>query len=300
MNINKYCFRDRDQGGEVSRTDSPTRNNDDDRPPLRIAVGHSTLVFYSLKDFSFAVDGRTSVPSSRLRWLMERPHTGLCRELARLKRHRRALLTLLATTIGTDPRADLALESVSVDMVSSDHHWHFIFRNLQKCDAKFAAHKRAALIRYTQYVDARLSLTETTLRARVKTHHCAHNKDRTRLDTLAAPVRRPYMVRLPMGLPIRLHALPRYAVRFHMAAHRFSLVNDDGWLLYDEMNRYYALDDEAHVIGRGYTSDIRLNCRFTTVSRNHLIARPISDHVIELTDLSTAGTFVPLRHAHAA
>ena len=55
----------------------------------------------------------------------------------------------------------------------------------------------------------------------------------------------------------------------------------------------HVLATGQNTVGRGSENDITLGTEFRDVSRRHLIAEPIDDHIILLTDISSHGTFAP-------
>ena len=101
---------------------------------------------------------------------------------------------------------------------------------------------------------------------------------------------------LPQGETIRLHALRGHAVDIRIGKYPFKLMNSDGWVLCDPHGRHYPLADGQNLIGLGSESDVALSEEFRNVSRRHMIAEPLDDHVIFLTDISSHGTFAPPLH----
>jgi|TARA_Y100000994_G_scaffold233810_1_gene222173 hypothetical protein len=113
--------------------------------------------------------------------------------------------------------------------------------------------------------------------------------------TYSDPTENP-LQQLPQGEAIRLHALPGHAIDIRIGKYPFKLMDSDGWVLCAPHGRHYPLADGQILIGRGSESDVALSKEFRNVSRRHMIAEPLDNHVILLTDISSHDTFAPPLH----
>jgi len=273
---------------------------------LRLALNDQTLVFKSLDDFSFAIESRTCVPSSRFQELLRQEPAELWHEADNIKSVEKNLVDILEDALCDATICGPAIRDLGLQVFSKDHDWRLIVGALNELGDEYDGYKRLALIKYMQYLGARQEILRLifAIKSKGETHHRAildDDDDVAALETVLfdssqlddhEPAPRT-LQRLPRGEAIKIYALPGHPVEVMLAKHLFKLINDDGWALCDIHGRRYPLGDRQNMIGRGSDNDVTLDSEFRNVSRRHLIAEPFDDHIVVLTDISSHGTFAP-------
>jgi hypothetical protein len=112
-------------------------------------------------------------------------------------------------------------------------------------------------------------------------------------DGEARPFSRDELRRLPQGEAVTIKLARGGAISLKLARHRFSLTHNRDWTLVADNGKTYTLHAGVNCVGRGRDNDVSLDADFRNVSRRHLLAQPLADDVIVLTDLSSHGTYVP-------
>ena len=261
------------------------------------------MTFRSVDDFAFAVQSRTSVPSVRARAMFDRTAADLRAEYQRIKAVEKNLVDVLEDTLLDGGPCGPALQGLGLSIFSSDHGWRDLFTALIDLDDAFDGYKRVALIKYMQYLGSRQQVLKVAFAAATDHPEGVSEIDAAPGETLVfeagtLPLSAPPddLLRLPPGQTIRLYALPGHPIEIRLAKHPFTLVNDDGWCLCEPGGVRFRLGDSPCTIGRGRDNRLRLGREYGYVSRRHLTAEPIDDHVIALTDRSSHGTYVPPKH----
>lgn len=84
------------------------------------------------------------------------------------------------------------------------------------------------------------------------------------------------------------------AISLKLAKHPFSLTHNREWTLVAADGKIYTLHAGVNRVGRGRDNDVALlDADFRNVSRQHLLAQPLADDVMVLTDISVHGTYAP-------
>ena len=273
------------------------------RKPLRLTLNGRSMTFRSVDDFAFAVQSRTSVPSDRAHGMFERTAADLRAESQRIRAVEKNLVDVLEDTLLDGGPCGPALRRLGLHVFSGDHGWRELVAALIDLDDRFDGYKRVALIKYMQYLGARQQVLKVAFAAATDRSEDVSEIDAAPGETLvfdagtlplsAVP---DDLLRLPPGRSVRLYALPGHPIAVRLAKHPFTLVNEDGWCLREPRGVGYRLGDGACTIGRGRDNRLRLGPEYGYVSRRHLVAEPIDDHVIALTDRSSHGTYVPPKH----
>ena len=274
---------------------------------LRLMFSGQTLYFKCLDDFSFAIECRTSVPSARFDELLECSATQLWHEANSIKTVEKNLANILEDALCDASPCGSAIRDLGLQIFSNDHDWRLLMASLNKLSDDHDGYKRLALIKYMQYLGSRQEILRLIFAIK--------NKDATRehafpdddsesfgtRETVLFDVSQnkdggslpDSLQRLPQGEAVRIYTLPGHAVEIGLAKYTFTLVNDNGWMLCDPHGNRSLLSRRQNMIGRGIENDITLSSKFGNVSRRHLIAEPVDDQVILLTDISSHGSFAP-------
>jgi hypothetical protein len=278
---------------------------------IRLKLNGQALHFRSLDDFSFSIEARTSVPSARFYELLDRTPPELRQEAKSIKSVEKNLVDILEDALIDAAACGPAIRELGLQVFSSDHDWRPLMAELNELGEDFEPYKRLALIKYMQYLGARqevlriiFSMKDTG--ATSTSEQIIEQKDEqcdfgeTAIFDITPrgdsdPTENP-LERLPRGEMVRAHVLPGHALEIRFSNHAFRVVNKDGWALLGPQGLRFNLSTGRNTIGRGSENSVSLGKEFRNVSRRHLVAEPIDDHVILLTDISSHGTFAPTLH----
>jgi len=277
------------------------------RKTLHITLDGREMEFKSVDDFSFAIECRTGITATRYHALFERTPKELWDEAQNIKAVEKTLVDILEDALCDGTPCGPAMSGLGLHVFSNDHDWRELVEVLIQLDDRYDGYKRLALIKYMQYLGARQEVIRiifaTKNRGNSSKRHDRQSQDEgsAAMETMLFDMSSTggsrseagRLQRLPQGEAVKLYALPGHAVDIRLAKHAFRLVNDNGWALCASNGERYPLGPKQTMIGRGRENDIRLDAEFGYVSRRHLIAEPIDDHVIMVTDLSSHGTFAP-------
>lgn len=99
--------------------------------------------------------------------------------------------------------------------------------------------------------------------------------------------------RLPQNKAVRLDLVAGQPIELYLAGYRFLLqITEDNLTISDQNARVHLLVPGTSTIGRSADNDVVTSRNFKEVSRLHLIIDWHSGEEIQLTDVSTLGTFV--------
>ena len=112
------------------------------------------------------------------------------------------------------------------------------------------------------------------------------------LDISAAAKTPAAFRRLPQGKTVSFHLEPGQALTLTLARHAFVLAHEADWELVADDGQRYTLHDGVNTVGRSRDNSVRLSPSLRNVSRKHLLAHPLGDDEIALTDVSSSGTYV--------
>ena len=267
--------------------------------------------FRSLDDFSFSIESRTSVPSARADQLLGRTPEELRQEARSIKSVEKNLVDILEDALIDTTACGPAIRDLVLQVFSSDHDWRPLMAELNELGDNFDGYKRLALIKYMQYLGGRQEVLRII--HSMKNVGPAHTREQiverigeecdasetAFFDTSPRAEGDPMenrLERLPRGEIVRAHVLPGHALEMRFSSHAFRFVNDNGWTLLGPHGLRFDLSEGRTTIGRGSDNNVSLGKEFRNISRRHLVAEPVDDHVILLTDISSHGTFAPTLH----
>lgn len=283
---------------------------------LELDVGHRQYRFNSLRDFHFALEGRTQFPSRRLRDLLALPAAQLKSEAQDIREVERRFADLLALSVQDPACTTRLLRQIPVHLFSQDHEWRLIMEGLRTLDGRYDPYKQAALVKYLQYLGSRQEVLQTLY----------VDRGGQTADALAEPV----LVAVGAGGAMRATALfdltdgaeetgegemyrrlargERTTIRLPagqpvpllMARWRFRILGGQAPRLEDAEGRQYSLIAGQNTVGRHVGNEVVVNPAYGTISRKHLIIEVIPGRErITLTDISSHGSFVPERFLEA-
>ncbi len=272
--------------------------------PIELLWGRDTLRFEDLTDFEFALGARTGVVPARLHELMQRPSAELEAELQGILNLEQRIGGIVAANNSSRLPCGPAVAHLGVSVFSKDYEWRALFAGLIELPAHSDGFLRAALVKYQQYLRDRLRAVRLVME--MKSHLPGVDgilgdvKDEYLkatmmfgVDDKLRPFSREELRRLPQGEAVTLRLARGSAISLKLARHEFSLSHNREWTLVADNGKTYTLHAGVNCVGRGRDNDVSLDPDFRNVSRKHLLAQPLDDDVIVLTDISSHGTYVP-------
>lgn len=269
-------------------------------PRIEFPWGADKLRFANMADFEFALGARTGVLPARLHDLMRRSPADLEAEVLGIRNLDERLATILEANDEHAAPCAPAIAHLGVSVFSKDFDWRALFAHLVELSAQdnSDSYVRAALRKYRQYLTARLATVRMVIDMQQASDSEAWQNEAkaTVMFTADGEMRefnRDQLRRLPQGEAVTLKLAPGCTISLKLARHQFSLTHNREWALVADNGKTYPLHAGVNCVGRGRDNDVSLDADFRNVSRKHLLAQPLADDVIQLTDISSHGTYVP-------
>jgi hypothetical protein len=99
--------------------------------------------------------------------------------------------------------------------------------------------------------------------------------------------------RLIKGEPLEIPLSAGQCIQLIMAHHHFALICGSPWRLVDEFGEDMRLTPERCVAGRSNECDLVVDDGFRAISRRHVVFETRGQELLQITDISSLGTFVP-------
>ena len=99
--------------------------------------------------------------------------------------------------------------------------------------------------------------------------------------------------RMPKGEAVTITMKPGDEIDLILSKHPCKLSATDKLAFLDQKGQRYVLQDGRTVIGRDASSTIMMDPGLRDVSRLHLMIEKFDDQTVQVTDLSSHGTFIP-------
>ena len=271
--------------------------------PLCLTVNNTELKFMRQADLAFALAGRTAVPAERVNELMDRGRDQVEAELENLLSIETRLGNILADQVAHIGSCADGVAGVGVKAFSNDHDWRSIIASLLVTKDGRERYLPMALSAYQKYVLARQVMCKVILglgtarQTQAKPAPAAFNAAQTAIfdadDYIDQQATEDPMRRLPPGEAVRLMLPDGAVIPIKLARHQFVLTHGRQWTLTADNGQRFALSDGFNSVGRSQDNDVSLGASFRNVSRKHLLVQTLGNDAVELTDVSSFGTYIP-------
>ena len=290
--------------GEQARAAARVSENVAPGKSLKLGVDGHELTFSTLEDFDFSLSGRAQVSAGAVTQLMQLSPADLRREATGIRDLERRFVDLLAEALKEPGAVGRQLRDVDPQQIAEDNRWRQIMSALITLGPGYDDYKRVALVKYVQYLAARRDIVKGIYAQRFAGHEPLLGQDgsgnsalketvvvehRSGDETDPVPVR---FQRLPRGETIRVSLPDDGCIAIVLARHKFLLFTGEFPRMTDDNGVNYPLKVGVNVVGRHPGNDVVVGGWYRDVSRKHLLVDTSSADSVNLTDLSTHGTFV--------
>jgi len=279
--------------------------------PLEIIVGEQTLKFSSIGDFEFCMTGRIAVPSRKIIDMVKFTPDQLKKEARTIKDIEKRFVSILSNSIEDPNSINRALRELDPLIFSQDHSWRDVISGLNAGDDNFNPFRRIALVKYMQYLSARQEIIKYLYTEKKKmlkepikdeANGSSSFKDTLMLEsTIFEPSSDgkhsgSEFERIPKGEPVTITYKPGDIMEIMLSKHKCQIISGDNMEFIDHEGRTYKLENGRTVIGRDTVSTILLDPSLRDISRLHLIIEKFDECTIQMTDLSSHGTYIPAKY----
>lgn len=272
---------------------------------LAIEIEGQSFKFRSPSELDLALAPRTEVSASLLRQLGRMSEEDLRNDLNLTRAVHKKLTHMLLRAMETGVTLSQVWREIDLSKIYEEHQWQTLLYALSDAQSVGDAYRRAALVKYIQYLKNRRETLQDLQRerGRVQTHGPVdHAPSRpsaapARLDDISytAMQRGSEYSRLPPRHSVELVLTPGEPVILFLAHRRMRLtVTEEGATLTDDSGLAVPIQEGRMVIGRSTDCDVVLRDAPADVSRKHLMIEA-GHQEVRLTDLSSHGTYVPKR-----
>ena len=281
--------------------------------PLELQVGDQLLKFCSIADFEFCMNGRTSVPSKKITQMVKFSLQQLKKEARTIKDIEKMFVAILSHSIEDQNSINRALREIDTSVFSQDHGWRNIIGALNEGGDEYNPFRRIALVKYMQYLSSRQEIIKYLYSEKQKTSSeqldAADQKDEPTefKDTLIleSTVLGPAeddgekhinFERLPKGEAVVITMKPNSEIDISLSKRKCKLIAKDGIKFIDQTGKPHNLNMGRNVIGRDTVSTIKIDPSLRDISRLHLVIENLGENSLQLTDMSSHGTYIPAQY----
>jgi hypothetical protein len=277
--------------------------------PIEIKVGEQTYKFCSVADFEFSLAGRTAVPSKKITDMVKFSTDQLKKEAKTIKDIEKRFVSILSKSIEDTSSINRAIRELDPVIFSQDHGWRDIISALNSGDDELNPFRRIALVKYMQYLSARQEIIKYLYSEKKKllnegdTPEGGQFKDTVILEnTIFEPsssniAASDKFERMPKGEAVTITVSPSEDVDVLLSRHACKVTIKDKKLMFlDNEKRSYELKKGRNVIGRDSVSTIMIDPALRDVSRIHIVIEKFDDKTIQITDLSSHGTYIQKKY----
>jgi len=277
--------------------------------PLELQIGEQTYKFCSIADFEFSLGGRTAIPSRKISEMVKFSTEQLKKEARTIKEVEKRFVSILSKSIENPDSINKALRELDPLIFSQDHGWRDIIASLNNGDEDLNPFRRIALVKYMQYLASRQEIIKYLYSEKKKMLMEGNGEETAEVvgvlkdtvileNTIFEPssdkkTKDKAFERMPKGEAVTITMKPGDEIDLILSKHPCKLSATDKLAFLDQKGQRYVLQDGRTVIGRDASSTIMMDPGLRDVSRLHLMIEKFDDQTVQVTDLSSHGTFIP-------
>lgn len=279
--------------------------------PLELKVGEQDLNFETVADFDFCLAGRVAVPSKKITDMVKFSTDQLKKEARTIKDIEKRFVNILSTSIEDNASINRAMRELDPLIFSQDHSWREIIAALNSGGEEMNEFRRIALAKYMQYLSSRQEIIKYLYNEKKKmlkepsdidTSGTSEFKETLLLDntvfeeTPDEQKQKKETERMPKGEAVTITLSPNEEMEIILSKHRCKIAAKDGIQFTDQAGRTYTLQKGRNVVGRDTVSNIMMEPTLRDISRLHLVIENFGNNSLQLTDLSSHGTYIPPKY----
>lgn len=274
--------------------------------PVELNIGDQILRFCSIPDFEFCLTGRTSVPSRKITELVKQTAQKLKSEAITIKDIEKRFVAILSRSIEDPNSINHALRELDTTIFSQDHNWRNIISALNEGGDDLNPFRRVALVKYMQYLASRQEIIKYLYSEKQKyTNNIKVEEKEEPQDKLSGTLilestlfepfkegKEDDFERMPKGEVISLQLKSGKDIDIRLSKHKCKLLNKNGILFIDQSGKQHPLITGRNIVGRDVSSNVKIDSALRDISRLHLLIENLGNDKIQLTDMSSHGTFL--------
>lgn len=278
--------------------------------PIELKIGEQVYKFSSVADFEFSLAGRTAVPSKKITDMVKFSTEQLKKEAKTIKDIEKRFVGILSKSIEDTSSINRAIRELDPVIFSQDHGWRDIISALNSGNDELNPFRRIALVKYMQYLSARQEIIKYLYSEKKRilnepqdAPEGAQFKDTVILDnTIFEPssanvASSDNFERMPKGESVTITMGPAETIDVLLSRHTCKIVSGGGKIQFiDNAGRNYDLKKGRNVVGRDSVSTIMMDPVLRDISRIHIIVEKFDDKTIQITDMSSHGSYIQKRY----
>ena len=261
-------------------------------PRLTLVVNGQRIRFNSSAEFGYSCAGRVGLPPERVAMVQSLSIDQLRDEHQDLGLLQAKLAQVVADAARDPEVLRDRLGGIPLHSFTADNDWRSLFSALREPEVA-ASYLQVAVGHYMQYLANRQQVFRMEARQGRGPDRQPVDIDRLSLRHGKGAPRRDYQ-RLPKGRSIVLGLAPGDSVEMILSRHKCQLRMDEH-LKFTHINEQSdEMDNRRVAIGRDKVNDVIIDPEWRDVSRLHLVVEDLGNGNVQLTDVSSHGTFLPV------
>lgn len=270
--------------------------------PIELTINDKPVMFNSVEDFEFALEARTAIPLDKITSSVKASLQELQQEAEAIAIAEDKLSHMMSKSPETSDGITMRLKSIDSSIFSKDNGWRDIIIGLNS-DESFESckYKQVALKTYLRYLSNRLEMVKS-IRAELEKQNSGSEsinlaQARTgafEIDEELEPTlsdSRAGMMKMPKGKSIMLGIKQGDRIEFILAKYACKLFVGESIMFSDSHGVEHPINIGINKVGRGHACSVKISSELHEISRVHLIIANHNDKKLEITDLSTHGTY---------
>jgi predicted ribosome-associated RNA-binding protein Tma20 len=271
--------------------------------PIELTINDKAVLFNSVEDFEFALDARTAIPLDKITNSIQASLQELRQEAESIAVATDKLTSLMSKSPETSSGLTMRLKSTDSSIFSKDNGWRDIIIGLNSNDSlESCKYKQVAIKTYLRYLSNRLGMIKSIQSELEKQQsnqnesiNLAHSKtgafevdaelDPTLIDSRSG------MTKLPKGKSVMLDVKKGDKIELILAKYACEIFVKEDIIFVDSKGTEYPIHIGKNKVGRATSCSVKFTSDLHEISRIHLMIANHNDKKLELTDLSTHGTY---------
>lgn len=266
--------------------------------PLELKIDGKLITFNSVEDFEFNLHARTTIPLDKITEAIKATRGELDLEsnaivIAKEK------ITELTEKPSKSGEITQNLKAINPVVFSNDHGWRDIFFALKKDQSSDSSkYKQIALTMYIQYLSNRQEMIKT-VKAQIELNNSSAEAPNFRTGELEIDdnfdskdlAKQLGMTKMPVAEYVSFEINENIEIPLLLANYQCKLIYKDGIKFVDSDKVEYPMIIGLNKIGRGRECNVKFADTMQRISRLHLMIINHDNKKVELTDLSSYGTY---------